>query len=99
VDGRNGSVRVMTSDLTAAGKTVRLPSRHAIRTTLASSMAVISCLAMAAPAGPNEAIQRAMASVAAATTRAQADPTRPIFHVAPSAFWNNDPNGPLYHRG
>ena len=47
----------------------------------------------------NPAIARAMASVAAATPRAQADPTRPIYHFCPPANWMNDPNGPIYHNG
>lgn len=47
----------------------------------------------------NEAIVRATAAVEAATPRAQADPARPIFHVAASAQWINDPNGPIYYKG
>ena len=51
-------------------------------------------------AGPaNEAILRATAAVQAATPRAQADPTRPIFHVASPAQFMNDPNGPIYYHG
>lgn len=45
------------------------------------------------------AIAQAMASVAAATPRAQADPTRPIYHFCPPANWMNDPNGTIYHNG
>jgi beta-fructofuranosidase len=37
--------------------------------------------------------------VEAATPRAQADPTHPIFHVASPAQWMNDPNGPIFHKG
>jgi len=88
----------MEPDLTARRKTGTSPWRILIRSTLAVFL-VASPLAAAAPASPNEAIQRAMASVAAAAPSAQADPTRPLFHVAPPAFWNNDPNGPIYHRG
>lgn len=47
----------------------------------------------------NPAIAQAMASVAAATPRAQADPTRPIYHFCPPANWMNDPNGTIYHNG
>ncbi len=47
----------------------------------------------------NEAITRAMNSVRAAAPRAQEDPARPIYHVCPPAFWCNDPNGPVFHRG
>lgn len=47
----------------------------------------------------DEAIVRATAAVQAATARAQADPARPIFHVASSAQWMNDPNGPIFYKG
>ncbi|MEZ4713652.1 MAG: glycoside hydrolase family 32 protein [Caldilineaceae bacterium] len=47
----------------------------------------------------NPAIDKAMQSVTAATARADADPTRPLFHFRPPAFWMNDPNGPIYHNG
>jgi beta-fructofuranosidase len=47
----------------------------------------------------SEALVRATAAVEAATPRAQADPARPIFHVAAPAQWINDPNGPIFYRG
>jgi len=47
----------------------------------------------------NPAIEQAMASVAAAMPKAQADPTRPIYHFCPPANWMNDPNGTIYHNG
>ena len=47
----------------------------------------------------NPAIAQAMASVGAATAKAQADPTRPIYHFCPPANWMNDPNGTIYHNG
>ena len=47
----------------------------------------------------NPAITQAIASVAAATPRAVADPARPIYHFAPPAYWMNDPNGTIYHNG
>ncbi len=47
----------------------------------------------------NDALARATAAVEAAAPRAQADPTRPIFHVTAPAQWINDPNGPIYHKG
>ena len=47
----------------------------------------------------NDALARATAAVHAATPRAQADPTRPIFHVAAPAQWINDPNGPIFYKG
>jgi beta-fructofuranosidase len=47
----------------------------------------------------DEAIVRATAAVQAAVPRAQADPSRPIFHVASPAQWMNDPNGPIFYQG
>jgi beta-fructofuranosidase len=46
-----------------------------------------------------EALARAEAAVRAAAPRAQADPSRPIFHVTAPAQWINDPNGPIYYHG
>ena len=46
-----------------------------------------------------QAIARATAAVQAATPRAQADPSHPVFHVASPAQWMNDPNGPIFHKG
>lgn len=40
-----------------------------------------------------------MESVAAAVARAEADPTRPVYHFRPPALWMNDPNGTIYHNG
>lgn len=47
----------------------------------------------------NEALARATAAVEAATPRAQADPSHPIFHVTSPAQWMNDPNGPIFYKG
>ena len=47
----------------------------------------------------NEAIVRATVAVQTAVPRAQADPTRPVFHVASPAQWMNDPNGPIFYKG
>jgi len=47
----------------------------------------------------NEAIVQANAAIQAAVPRAQADPARPIFHVASPAQWMNDPNGPIFYKG
>jgi len=47
----------------------------------------------------NPAIEKAMASVAAAIPKAAADPNRPIYHFRPPANWMNDPNGTIYHNG
>ncbi len=47
----------------------------------------------------DEPFVRATAAVEAATPRAQADPARPIFHIASPAQWINDPNGPIFHKG
>jgi len=46
-----------------------------------------------------DALARATAAVEAAAPKAQADPARPIFHVATPAQWMNDPNGPLFYKG
>jgi beta-fructofuranosidase len=45
------------------------------------------------------AISNAMASVEKARPRAEADPTKPIFHITAPANWINDPNGPIFHGG
>ncbi len=47
----------------------------------------------------NDSLTRAMASVQGAAARAEADPSRPVYHVLPPALWCNDPNGPLFHKG
>jgi beta-fructofuranosidase len=47
----------------------------------------------------DDAAARAMAAVQAAAPRAQADPSRPVFHVASPAQWMNDPNGPIFYQG
>lgn len=52
---------------------------------------------MTTPVNPH--IEKAMQSVAAAVPRAEADPTRPVFHFRPPALWMNDPNGPIFHNG
>jgi len=46
-----------------------------------------------------DALARATAAVQAASPHAQADPTRPVFHVTAPAQWINDPNGPIFHKG
>jgi len=47
----------------------------------------------------DEAIVRATAAMHAASPRAQADPSHPLFHVISPAQWMNDPNGPIYYKG
>lgn len=47
----------------------------------------------------NDAVSRAMAHVEEAVPRADADPTRPVFHFAAPGYWMNDPNGPFYNKG
>ena len=62
------------------------------------------CAAMAAAgtlrASPeNPAILEAMKSVRAAIPKAESDPSRPVYHFHPPAYWNNDPNGTVWHKG
>jgi beta-fructofuranosidase len=45
------------------------------------------------------ALQAAMEALREAIPRAQADPSRPVFHFCPPALWMNDINGPLFHKG
>ncbi len=45
------------------------------------------------------ALDRADASVAAASERAASDSTRPVYHLASPAYWINDPNGPVHYDG
>ena len=60
----------------------------------------VSLLPLGAQGGiTNETIIRATAAVEAAVPRAQADPTRPIFHITSPAQWMNDPNGPIFYKG
>ncbi|MEM7131093.1 MAG: glycoside hydrolase family 32 protein [Chloroflexota bacterium] len=51
------------------------------------------------PQPTNPDIERAMQSVGEATPKAEADPTRPVYHFRPPANWMNDPNGTIYHNG
>lgn len=44
-------------------------------------------------------IARAMRSVQRGIPRAEADPSRPIYHFRPLARWMNDPNGTIFHNG
>jgi sucrose-6-phosphate hydrolase SacC (GH32 family) len=64
----------------------------------------ILCAAAASPEDPksktpNPHLQQATDSVEKARPRAEADPTKPIFHITAPANWINDPNGPIFHRG
>lgn len=45
------------------------------------------------------AIAAAEASVAAQAPIVAGDPNRPVYHFRPPAFWMNDPNGTIYHKG
>jgi sucrose-6-phosphate hydrolase SacC (GH32 family) len=47
----------------------------------------------------DDAIAKAIASVDKARPRAEADPSKPIFHITAPANWINDPNGPIFHGG
>lgn len=68
--------------------------------TLTSSLLACFILPLSSLAeSTNEAIVLATAAIRAAMPDAQADPVRPIFHVAAPAQWINDPNGPIYYKG
>ena len=45
------------------------------------------------------AITKAMDALRQAVPRAQADPTRPVYHFRPPAQWMNDACGGIYHKG
>ncbi len=47
----------------------------------------------------DELLAKAEASVKAAAAKVKNDPNRPIYHLQPPAYWNNDPNGPLFYKG
>jgi sucrose-6-phosphate hydrolase SacC (GH32 family) len=46
-----------------------------------------------------ELLARAQASVESAAKRVADDPDRPAYHLRPPAYWNNDPNGPVFYKG
>ena len=71
------------------------------RTTTITIMMVFAMTAATNHAGAetNPAITKAMSSVEAAVPKAEADPTRPVYHFRPPANWMNDPNGTIYHNG
>jgi beta-fructofuranosidase len=50
-------------------------------------------------AGTDPVIERAMRSVWAAAPGAEADPTRPVYHFRPPAWWMNDACGGIHHKG
>lgn len=70
-----------------------------MRRGVTSVLSLFLLLVSAKAETPNEALSRATAAVQAAVPRAQADPARPIFHVASPAQWMNDPNGPIFYKG
>ena len=46
----------------------------------------------------DELLKKAEASVKSAAAKVKTDPNRPIYHLQPPAYWNNDPNGPVYYK-
>jgi beta-fructofuranosidase len=55
--------------------------------------------ALRAATEQNPALVKAMQSVESAIPRAAADPSRPLYHFHPPAYWNNDPNGTVWYKG
>ncbi len=51
------------------------------------------------PLYANPLLTRANSSIEGARARAEADPTRPTYHVLPPATYSNGPHGPVYHNG
>ena len=47
----------------------------------------------------NEMLTRANASMQGARVRAEADPTRPTYHLMPPGAYSNAAHGPVYHKG
>ena len=78
-------------------------STHQFGATFASSLLALFC--QVAPAAEKatphkqEAIQKAMSSVATVAEKMKTDVHRPAFHLLPPGNWMNDPNGPLFHDG
>ena len=75
-------------------KTLTVPVFALVCVGAAAVNAQINTNALAA-----DAIGKAMASVEKARPRADADQSKPVFHITAPANWINDPNGPIYHRG
>lgn len=69
------------------------------RTLPAIILLAVSASSRIASADPGEATWRrkAMAAVETAVPRAQADPTRPVYHFRPPAQWMNDICGAIYY--
>lgn len=80
---------------------LRPPTRRRFLQVGSLALAAPALLAADAPPDPerDEALRRADASVRAAAERVRNDPDRPVYHVLPPAYWNNDPNGPIFHNG
>jgi sucrose-6-phosphate hydrolase SacC (GH32 family) len=47
----------------------------------------------------NELLTLANTSLEGSRTRAEADPTRPIYHLLPPGAYSNAAHGPVYHKG
>ena len=47
----------------------------------------------------NPAIARAMNCIQTAAGKIGSDPSRPVYHLHPPAYWMNDPNGTIFYKG
>ncbi|HUW20172.1 MAG TPA: glycoside hydrolase family 32 protein [Sedimentisphaerales bacterium] len=69
------------------------------RITLAAVAPLLTLGRCAEAMGADPAIEKAAEALRQAAPRAEADPTRPVYHFRPPAQWMNDACGGIYHKG